>query len=358
MSAAIVGLGSWLPEHVRTNDAWPVSFAAGEHALGDRTFNDIPVSEDPAAAEIVARDLLREAQDPFLGATLRRVASDATTAADAEAEAARAALADAGLSGEHVQVLMSNSIVPDRLMPSTAAAVADRIGARRALALGIDAACASGVAQLDVARAYVMSGLAEVVLLTQSHLLLRAIPIAHPACPGLGDGATAMVVARGRGLQLRSTFAITHGEHARAVTFVRGQDDASDAPWWKAGGDFRLGSRAPEIAKLLMRETVSYGAATVRAAAERAGVDVERIDVLASVQPRGFLPGAIAERLGLSRERAVTTYSDIAHVGACGPAFNLLRARSLGRLASGAIVAVYGQGSGFTRSAALIEVTN
>jgi 3-oxoacyl-[acyl-carrier-protein] synthase III len=187
--------------------------------------------------------------------------------------------------------------------------------------------------------------------------LLRVFPLAHPACPGLGDGASAMVVARGPGLALRATFAVTHGEHARAVTFVRGQDDASDAPWWKAGGDFRLGSRAPELAKLLMRDTVSFGAATVREIAERAGADVERIAVLASVQPRGFLPGAIAERLGLARERAITTYGEIAHVGACGPAFNLERARRLGLLTRGSLVALYAQGSGFTRSAALIEVT-
>jgi 3-oxoacyl-[acyl-carrier-protein] synthase III len=358
VSVAIVGLGTWLPEQVRRNDAWPASFAARDHARGERTFNDIPAAEDPAAAAILARDLLREAQDPFLGTTARRVAGDTISAAEAEALAAHAALADAGLSGADVDVLMSNSIVPDRLMPATAGAVADRIGARHALALGIDAACASGVAQLDVARAYIESGLAQVVLLTQSHLLLRAFPLAHPACPGLGDGAAAMVVARGRGrgLALRATFAITHGEHARAVTFVRGHDDATDPPWWKAGGDLRLGSRAPELAKLLMGETVSYGAASVREVVKRAGVDLERVAVLASVQPRGFLPGAIAERLGLQRECAITTYGEIAHVGACGPTFNLQRARNLGLLTSGAIVALYGQGAGFTRAAALVEV--
>ena len=42
-------------------------------------------------------------------------------------------------------------------------------------------------------------------------------------------------------------------------------------------------------------ETVSYGAATVREVAQRAGVEVERIAVLASVQPRGFLPGALLD---------------------------------------------------------------
>jgi 3-oxoacyl-[acyl-carrier-protein] synthase III len=73
------------------------------------------------------------------------------------------------------------------------------------------------------------------------------------------------------------------------------------------------------------------------------------------VQPRGFIPGAIAEHLGLPRERAVTTYSHIAHVGACGPVFNLERAREEGRLEKGSLSALYAQGAGFTRAAAILE---
>jgi 3-oxoacyl-[acyl-carrier-protein] synthase III len=73
------------------------------------------------------------------------------------------------------------------------------------------------------------------------------------------------------------------------------------------------------------------------------------------VQPRGFLPGGIAERLGLPRERAVTTYEDIAHVGACGPVFNLQRARERGLVTPGTLVALYAQGAGFTRAAAILE---
>jgi 3-oxoacyl-[acyl-carrier-protein] synthase-3 len=239
----------------------------------------------------------------------------------------------------------------------TAAVVAHSIGAPRALGINMEAACASGVVQLEIARAYLDSGLAKVVLLTQSHLLLRTFPMMHPASPGIGDAASAMVVTASGWLAIRATFAATHGEYAAAVVWVRGANAETDPAWWKPGGAYRLGSRAPEEAKFLMRETVAFGAATVRSVAEKARVDVERIDVLASVQPRGFLPKAIAERLGLPRERAVTTYEEIAHVGVCGPVFNLQRARTLGLLRPGRHVALYGQGASFTRAAALLEVT-
>jgi 3-oxoacyl-[acyl-carrier-protein] synthase III len=85
-------------------------------------------------------------------------------------------------------------------------------------------------------------------------------------------------------------------------------------------------------------------------------VDVERIAAIASVQPRGFIPHAISERLGLSRDRAVTTYERVAHLGACGAVFNLEEARARGAFEDGAIVAAYAQGSGFTRSAAVFRV--
>lgn len=356
MTAGIAGLGTFLPEHVRTNDAWPPSFGVREHREGDRTFNDIPKAEDEVAAALVERDLLREAQDPFLGARRRHVADDAMTSVEAETIAARRALADAGVEGAEVDLVISNAVVPDRLSLPSAVSVAAAIGAVGANAFSVEAACASALYGLEIARAYIETGLARVVLITQSHLLLRTFPLTHPAAPGLGDAASAMVVTASGRLVVRSSYCVAQGEFARAVVWLRGADDATDTPWWCGGGPIRLGSRAPEQTKILMRDTVSYAAATVREACARASVDVERLDVLASVQPRGFLPGAMAERLGLPRSAAVTTYEDIAHVGVCGPVFNLARARELGRLEAGALVALYAQGAGFVRAAVLLEV--
>ena len=94
---------------------------------------------------------------------------------------------------------------------------------------------------------------------------------------------------------------------------------------------------------------------TIRVAADRGSTPVDRLGVIASVQPRGFIPGAIAERLGLPRSCAVTTYPRVAHLGACGPVFNLMQARDDERTAPGTLVALYGQGAGFTRAAAILE---
>jgi 3-oxoacyl-[acyl-carrier-protein] synthase III len=357
MSASIVGLGTWLPSEVRLNEAWPSDFGARAQHTGERTFNDIPPPTDAGAAALIERDLAREASDPFLGAERRHVADASVTAGQAEAWAASAALADAGIDAGEVDLILSYAVVPERVGLMTAGTVAHLVGATRAIGIGIENACASSCVQLAIARAYVEAGLARTVLLTQSHLMLRAFPLMHPAAPGLGDAASAMVVTRGPGLTIRGTFGATHGEYATAVTWVRGVGDQGDAPWWRGGEDFRLGSKAPEQVKLLMRDTVSFASDAIRRAAQSAGIDVERIGALCAVQPRGFIPGAIAEHLGLRRECAVSTYQAVAHVGACGPVFNLLEARRRGMLSTGCVIAAYGQGAGFTRASALLEAT-
>lgn len=358
MNISIVGLGTWLPEEIRTNDAWPATFGKHDAAgTGERTFNDIPSSRDPDAARILERDLTTEASDPFLGAAKRHVAGEADSAREAESIAALRALADAGCAPEDVDVVISYSLVGDRISPTSSTAVAHRIGAIRAVGFGVDSTCASALIQLDLAHALIASGRARKVLLTQSHLLLRAMPMLHPATPGLGDAACAMLVSAGPGLTIRASHSATHGEFAESVLWRRSGAADEDPRWWKGGGDQRLGSFDMAGVKYLMRETVYFGAKTVREAAEKADVPVSSIAVLASVQPRGFVPGAIAEYLGRPRETAVTTYDDIAHVGACGPVFNLAKARAQGRLKPGLHVALYAQGAGFTRAATLLEVT-
>jgi 3-oxoacyl-[acyl-carrier-protein] synthase III len=69
------------------------------------------------------------------------------------------------------------------------------------------------------------------------------------------------------------------------------------------------------------------------------------------------VPHAIAEAAGIDPARAVETFEERAHLGACGVATNLLAARESGLLGAGARAILYGQGAGFTRAAALIEWT-
>jgi 3-oxoacyl-[acyl-carrier-protein] synthase III len=352
MRASILGLGQWLPATIRGNDAWPPQFgsqgAQGQH----RELVEVPVGTQDECDRIVARYLAEEGPDPFMGTTYRRVADDAMSACEAESLAAMAALEDAGVSSSDIDTVISWSIVPDRVSLPSAPSVAHRIGATRAFGVGIDAACASAIAGLQLGASLIESGRATKVLLTQSHLVTRVFPLAHPASPNVGDAATAVVLGDAEGPRVDMTWSLSEGQYYRAVTFRRPEDDP---PWWQAGPDFYMGSLDRAAARHLVQNTVRFGAQTVGELARAAHVSPERIDVLVSVQPRKWIPSAIAEVLGLPVERASQTFDQFAHLGGCGVVANLIAARSRGMLTPGAIVALFAQGAGFSRAAALIR---
>jgi 3-oxoacyl-[acyl-carrier-protein] synthase-3 len=271
------------------------------------------------------------------------------------ARAGLVALADAGVAAEDVDVVLSWAMVPDRIAPANAPKVALLVGAKRAAAIGIEAACASGVAQLELATALVEAGRARTVLCTQSHLFARANPLTHPASPLFGDAATAFVVGASERPGVVATRIATHGEYYDGVTWLRGRED--DPPWYRAGGPFIAGSRDKHVTLTLARRWVRLAVDTVSEVCAGARRDVASIDVLAAVQPRRWMPGAIAEGLGLPEERAPITFDSIAHVGGCGVVANLLEARRRGLLTEGKRVALYAVGAGVTRAAALIDWT-
>jgi 3-oxoacyl-[acyl-carrier-protein] synthase-3 len=357
MYARIAGLGRWFPEGVRRNQDWPDAFrVASQKRQGDRTLVDVPTEGEPDPhREIVARCLAAESDDPFLGGKERRIAEPGTSSAAAEAWAAEAALRDAQVAPGEVDAILSWALVPDRLMPSNACRVAYTLGAKRAWASTVDAACASPIAQLSLAAALIESGRARTVLLTQSHLVSPTFPLMHPASPCVGDGATAMLVVASERPGILLTHAMTHGQDYDAVLWCRDKDPAQDPPWWEPGGAFFMGSHDQAATRQLMQDTVKVGATTVQELAERARFDIQEISVLASVQPRRWVPGAIAEGLGLSARVAPNTFERYAHLGGAGAVLNLLEARENGQLRPGALAVMYAQGAGFTRGAAAIR---
>jgi 3-oxoacyl-[acyl-carrier-protein] synthase-3 len=355
MRARIAGLGQWLPDRVRENDEWPAEFVeASRTRRGDRVLVDIPVGDADECQRIAARYLARESTDPFLGTTRRRIAEPEVSSAEAEARAAEAALADAGVDPQSVDVVLSWAIVPDRISPSNGSRVAHLVGASRAWAMGVDAACGSTITQLTIAAGLIETGRARTVLLTQSHCVTRAIPLMHPASPNVGDAATAVVVSASEEAGLLSMVAHTDGKHYDAVTWCRGRTKDSDPPWWEAGGPAYIGSLAPDAARMLTLNSVRFGVDTVTELTQRARCSISDVDVLASVQPRRWVPSAIAEGLGLEHEKAPQTFDELAHLGAAGVVANLIEARRRGKLGPGALAALYAQGAGFIRAAALV----
>jgi 3-oxoacyl-[acyl-carrier-protein] synthase-3 len=279
------------------------------------------------------------------------------TAVEAERRAAMAALADAHVDPSDIDVILSYAVVPDRTVLPSGCKVGHLLGAKKAVAIGIESACATIVSQLLLAASLIESGRARTVLLTGSHLITRAFRMLHPASPSVGDAATAVVVGASERPGVLSSFAVTQGEYCDAVVWRRAKDES---PWHQAGGAMFLGSSDSEAARQLVQDTVRYGADTVTEAARRSDVPLSSIRAFACVQPRGWIPGAIAETLGLAPNVVATTFDELAHLGPCGVVANLIEARRRGLLTPGRdgqapLVCMYAQGAGFTRAAMLLR---
>jgi 3-oxoacyl-[acyl-carrier-protein] synthase-3 len=355
MSASISALGQWLPETVRENSWWSEEFK--ERALKRNAVRDLVDVDTSAATEsdrLASRYFEAEQNDPFMGTTRRRIAPAGLTAPEAEALAAKSALAEINLAPQEIDAVFSWAAVPERIVPPSAPKVADILGAKRAYASGMDAGCATPLVQLDHAAALIETGRAQHVLLTQSHLITRAFPDMHPAAPNVGDAATAIIVSRTERPGIRLTHAVTHGEYYSSVTWCRGKQEADDPPWWQAGPQYYLGSHDSRAAHELVLGTVRIAAETIEQVLERSHCSRSEISVLASVQPRRWIPGAIAEALGVDWV-APQTFDDLAHLGGCGVVTNLIAARQQGLLKPGAGVILYAQGAGFTRGATLLR---
>ncbi|MET0591355.1 MAG: 3-oxoacyl-ACP synthase III family protein [Polyangiaceae bacterium] len=358
--AGIIGMGVWVPDEVRTNDAWPASFvAAFQEKRQERTMRDFTnVDERPVRRryeDLFLRHAGPYAADPFKSAKVRRITAPEVPTAAGDAVAARRALEDAAVDPGDVDRIFSSAIVPDRLAPSNGAMIQHLLGCPKAPGISVEGFCSSAVAQLDVAAALVESGRARFVLCVQSHQIARANDLEDPSSPIFGDGSTAFVVGKvdgDRGLQ----HLVCDGDGSLAGAVTWRHKATPDTPWWgNAVGPVCPGTDDPAAVRFVADNALAWPIETIERLCREADVPIDAVAAVATIQPFVWYAPAIAEGLGLPAERVPTTFATYAHLGGAGPIANLVEARRLGLLQRGAPVVLYAHGAGVTRYAALLR---
>jgi 3-oxoacyl-[acyl-carrier-protein] synthase-3 len=165
-SAKLLGTGMYVPERVMTNE----------------DFARIVNTNDEW---IVQRTGMRE----------RRLAEHDQATSDLAIAASRAALADAGVTPDQVDLVICATITADNTLPSTACWIQDRLGCKRAGAFDLTAACSGHIYALAQARAAILSGQARTVLVTSAEILSSITDYTdRSTCVLFGDGAGAAVI--------------------------------------------------------------------------------------------------------------------------------------------------------------------
>jgi 3-oxoacyl-[acyl-carrier-protein] synthase III len=310
MTAGIFGIGAALPEHVITNA-------------------DLEQRLDTNDEWIVRRTGIRE----------RRHLQGDETLADLATQACLLALDDAGRTGAEVDHVIVSTFTPDRVTPGLAPEVARVIGAERAAAVDLNAACAGFLYGLDQAAALVESGRASVVLVCGAEALSRVTDHNDRSTAVLfGDGAGAAVVAGGE-LELG------------IGGFVLGADGAQADLLYAERDERVLHMQGSDV----YRHAVRRMTAASREALGRAGKTVDDIDLFVAHQANVRIIDAAAAELGIPHEKVMVNVDRVANTSSASIPLALEQAEREGRLKPGDTVALAAFGAGFVWGAGIVS---
>lgn len=273
------------------------------------------------------------------GISERRLARADERLADLAAAAGRQALERAGVAAAELDLVLVATVAADEITPNAAPLVAHALGAGRAAAWDVGAACSSFLAALSTATALIEAGRAEHVLVIGADFLSRWTDWKDPATAALfSDGAGALVLGATRGAD-RVGPVLLHADGAHAEKII-GR---------RAEGLFRMDG--PEVFK----HAVARMGEVVLEAVARAGCEPGDIDLWVFHQANERILRAVAAQLDLPFERVIVSIETLGNNSAATLPLALDKARGEGRLHPGATVALAAFGAGFTWGGAVLR---
>ncbi len=321
--AAVLGLGIHVPPRVLTNA-------------------DLEKIVETSDEWIVTRTGIRT----------RRIVEGDQAASDLAVPAAEAALREAGISAADLDLIICGTTTPDMVFPATACLVQERIGAARAGAFDLLAACSSFVYGIVTAVPMIEAGLVRYVLVLGAEALTRLADWSDRTTSVLiGDGAGAVVMGPSAG-----------GGGVRAT--VVGSDGSAAGILQLPSGGSRVPMTEEAIAKQLHRARMdgqSVFKLAVRIVPEaihqvvsKAGFSLDDISLVVPHQANLRITEAVARATGIPLERFVSTIDRYGNTSSASVPISLWEARSDGRIRDGDHLVLIGFGGGFTWAACVL----
>jgi len=323
-SCSIVGVGSYVPSKILTN-------------------HDLEKMVETSDEWITTRTGIKE----------RRIAGEAEFTSHMAAQAAGRAMKMAGVTGADIDLVIIATITPDMPFPATACLVQEKIGAKRAAAFDLEAACSGFIYGLEVGQQFIMSRTYNTVLVIGAEKLSSIVDWKdRNTCVLFGDGAGAAV------LQNREN---SHG----LLTAVMGADGEKGDLLYMPGGGSRCPATKESVdarmhylrmdGKQAFKNAVQAMESAAIEAMNRCEVDITRIKCIIPHQANLRIIDAVAERLGARPEQLFVNLDKYGNTSAASVAIALDEAASSGKLSRGDLILLVVFGAGLTWGAAVIE---
>jgi len=313
----IIGCGSYLPDKIVTNA-------------------ELAKTVDTSDAWIVERTGIRE----------RRFVRDGETTSDLALKAAQAALADAKLGADALDLIIVATTTPDETFPAVATKIQARLGMTRGAAFDVQAVCTGFIYGLAVADNFIKAGQAKTVLLigadTMSHLMDWKD---RTTCVLFGDGAGAIVLQASENSDrgVLNTKLYSDGR-LHDLLYVDGGPSTTQTTGY-------LRMQGKEVFKL----AVTNIAAAIEACAQEGGVSVSEIDWIVPHQANQRILDGTARKLGIPPECIISTVAVHGNTSAASVPMALDVAVRDGRIKQGDLILLEAMGGGFTWGAALVR---
>jgi 3-oxoacyl-[acyl-carrier-protein] synthase III len=283
----------------------------------------------------------------------RRIAAKNEFTSDMAVKAAQRAMKMAGVTAEQIDLIAVATITPDMPFPSTACLVQQKLGARRAAAFDLEAACSGFIYGLEIGQQFIMSRTYDPVLVIGAEKLSSIVNWKdRNTCVLFGDGAGAAV------LQNRPN---AHG----LLTAVMGADGGKANLLFMPGGGSRSPATLETVAGKLHylqmegRETFKNAVQAMCTAAQealrRCELDISKIKCVIPHQANRRIIDAVGERLGATPGQLFVNVNRYGNTSAASVAIALDEAVTSGKVQRGDLILLIVFGAGLTWGAAVIE---
>jgi len=287
------------------------------------------------------------------GISERRIASKHETTSDLATRAAGRALEHAKVLPMEIDLIIVATITPDMPFPSTACLVQRKIGAVRAAAFDIEAACSGFIYALEIGQQFIMSRTYETVLVIGAEKLSSIINWGdRNTCVLFGDGAGAAVLRhRPNAHGLLTACMGSDGTKADLLCMPGGGSACPPTHESLAAGLHYLRMDGKETFKNAVN--AMFTAATE--ALGRCELDIGQIKCIIPHQANRRIIDAVAERLNATPEQVFINLHKFGNTSAASVAIALDEAVATGRIQRGDLVLLIVFGAGLTWGAAVIE---
>lgn len=308
MKAGIIGTGHYVPEKVLTNKDMEQIVETSDEWIRSRT-----------------------------GIEERRIASDEEKTSDLAWKAALSALDEAGISGEDLDLILVATVTPDQSFPTVSCILQERLGAVKAAAMEVSAACAGFMYGMITAMQFIETGAYKNVLIVGAEKLSQITDWTdRNTCVLFGDGAGAAVMA-------------PVSEDKGVLSFELGADGTGGKHLAQRGKYIEMNGR--EVFKFAVRQMPESSVQVV----EKAGYDKKDVDYLIPHQANIRIMEAARQRLGIEEERMAVNINKYGNTSAASIPIALSESVKNGKITDNDLVVLVGFGGGLTWGAVALK---